>query len=83
MPIDNKINIHYLLGVPSISNWPIFIVFKKNMPQLRIWNVFYYVPLNREESTPFVKLPEIHTLVEIYFAYHLCHSNKLTTSINL
>jgi hypothetical protein len=53
------------------------------MPQMQVWNIFYNVPLDREITIPLILLPEIHVLIKINSANHLCYSTELTTCINL
>ena len=50
---------------------------------MRVWNIFYYMPLDREITIPLILLPEIHAFIKINSANHLCYSTKLTTCINL
>jgi hypothetical protein len=51
--------------------------------KIGVWDIFDDVPLNREASTPFILLPEIHILIEVNWANHLCNTTELTTSIDL
>ncbi len=48
-----------------------------------VWNIFYYMPLDREITIPLILLPKIHVFIEINSANHLCYSTELTTCINL
>jgi hypothetical protein len=47
------------------------VILKHNMPQLTVRNVFYYMPLNWEETIPLVNLPKIHVFIEVYLTNHL------------
>ena len=73
----------YLLSVPGKSYRPIIIVFKDNVPQLSVRNIFYYMPLDWKEPIPLVKLPKFHVFIKVHLSHHLSNTHKLSTSINL
>lgn len=61
----------YLMGIPGKSDRPVVIIFKGNMPQLRVGYIFYDMPFHLEETTPLVNLPEVHVFIKIYRSSHL------------
>lgn len=73
----------YLLSVPAACYWLIFVILKDDPPKLTVRDVLDKVPLDRKGTTPPIPLPEVHSVVKIYPASHLCHATKPSTPIDL
>lgn len=73
----------YLLSISTVSHRLVIIIFKNNVTELTVWNVFNYVPLHGKLPTPLILLPEVHTLVKIHRSNHFSYPTELSTSIYL
>ena len=66
-----------------MSNWLLVIILEKYVAELTIWNIFDYMPPNRELSTPPILLPVVCIIFKIYRSNHLSHTAELSTCIDL
>lgn len=73
----------YLLGVSTVSDRFIVVVFKYNVTKETVGNIFDHKPFDREVSRPSILLPVLYTRVEVNRSNHLGHPTKLGTGIHL
>lgn len=76
-------NIMYLLGVPTVSDRFVLIIFQDYVLQQTVGHIFYNMPLHRETTIPFVLLPILKIVFKVNWSFHLRNTNKLPTGINL